>query len=105
MGKSSSTVQWSFFCFTERVNEGFGRQLWVRYDEHRRTLIDKLKAEKDETDDEIRSVILKRKLETIRSIGRTNCCEIVSSLTGAMIKRKVLLTTPWTLFSMLISTF
>ena len=67
MGKSSSTMQWSFL---PKILRNFsGGQLSVRYEEHRQTLIDKLKAEKDEEEDEIRRVILKRKMETIRPIG------------------------------------
>ena len=88
MRKSSSTVQWSFLCLPNVLRKFSGRQLWARHDEHRRKLLEELKVEKDETDDEIQRVILKRKLETIRPIGRTTFCEILSSLTGAMIKRK-----------------
>ena len=62
--------------------------MWARYDEHRRKLLEKLTTEKEETDDEIRRLVLKRKMETIRPIGRTTLCEIVSSIMGAMIKRK-----------------
>ena len=77
-----------FYVLPNVLRKFSGQQMWARYDQHRRKLLETLKKEKEETEDEIRRVLLKRKMERIRPIGRTTFCEIVSSLTGAKDKRK-----------------